>query len=162
MDHGAAMGHGSHGGSRGEGTILIAEARVQTERASRYLVQLCRHVSKVGRAHSQMQARVEWSDDRGMISFDWGRCSLRALPGVLRLRAEAPDEDALRRIEHRVADRLEQIGRRDRLTVTWAPPQSAGEESTENSPTRQGDTREPHIDVMAEDADHHATGRTRA
>jgi len=60
--------------------MLIAEADVETERSSRYLVQLCQHVDKVGRAHPQMRAHVEWSDDRGVISFDWGRCTLRA-PG---------------------------------------------------------------------------------
>src|SRR5918999_2158115 len=109
--------------------MVIAEARVEAERSSRYLVQLCRHVSKVGRGHSRMQARVEWSDNRGMISFDWGRCTLRALPGVLMLRAEASDEDALRRIEHRVADRLEQNGRGDRLAVGRAPVPSTAKHS---------------------------------
>jgi hypothetical protein len=116
--------------------MLIAEARVETQRSSRYLVQLCRHVNKAGRAHPQMQAHVEWSDDRGVISFDWGRCTLRALPGVLTLRAEAPDEDTLRRVEYPIADRLERIGRRDHLRVTWTPPQSAGEE-TAGTPARR-------------------------
>lgn len=108
--------------------MLIAEARVETERSSRYLVQLCRHVNKAAQAHPQMQAHVEWSDDRGVISFGWGRCTLHADPGVLMLRAEAPDEESLQRIEHRMADRLERFGRRDRLTVTWTPPQGAGEQ----------------------------------
>jgi hypothetical protein len=80
--------------------MLILEAQVQTERSSRYLVQRCRHVHKATRVHPQLQAHVEWSDDRGVISFDWGRCTLRGLPGVLTLRAEAPDEDAPRRAEH--------------------------------------------------------------
>jgi hypothetical protein len=74
--------------------MLIAEAKVATERSSRYLVQLCRHVTKVGRARPQMQAHVEWSDDRGVISFDWGRCTLRADQGVLTLRAEVPTRKA--------------------------------------------------------------------
>ena len=65
--------------------MLVAEAKVETERSSRYLVQLCRHVDAVARAQPQMQAHVEWSDDRGVISFDWGRCMLRAVPGVLTL-----------------------------------------------------------------------------
>ena len=108
--------------------MLIAEARVETERSSRYLVQLCRHVSHAAQANPQMQAHVEWSDDRGMISFDWGRCTLRADPGVLTLRAEALNEENLRRIQQRVADRLEQVGRRDQLTVTWTPPQSVSEQ----------------------------------
>ena len=111
--------------------MLSAEARVETERSSRYLVQLCEHLNKVGQAHPQMQVHVECSDDRGAIAFDWGRCTLRAEPGVLTLRAEAPDEESLRRLEQRVADRLELIGRSDQLTVTWKPPQGAAERSAE-------------------------------
>ena len=107
--------------------MLIAEARVATERSRRYLVQLCRHVNLVAQTHPQMQAHVEWSDNRGVISFGLGRCTLHADPGVLTLRAEAPDEESLHQLEQRVADRLEQVGRRDRLTVTWTPPQGAGE-----------------------------------
>jgi hypothetical protein len=110
--------------------MLIAEARVETPRASRYLVQLCRHVSKAAQGHSQMQARVEWSDHRGVISFGPARCTLRADPGVLTLRAEAPDEETLRQVEYRIAD-LERFGRRDRLTVTWTLPRGAEEESAE-------------------------------
>ena len=102
--------------------MLTAQARVATERSSRYLVQLCRHVDAIARVQPEMQAHVEWTDDRGVITFGWGRCTLRAEPGVLILRAEAPDEEGLRQLEQRIADRLEQVGRRDRLMVTWAAP----------------------------------------
>lgn len=107
--------------------MLIAEARVETGRSSRYLVQLCQHVNKAGRAHPQMDAHVEWSDADGVISLGRGRCILHADIGVLTLRAEAPDEANLRQVERRVADRLERIGRRDQLTVTWTSPADAGE-----------------------------------
>ena len=107
--------------------MLTAEAKIPTERASRYLNQLCRHVDKAAHRQPQMQAHVEWSADRGVIDFDWGRCTLHADPGVLTLRAEASDEEALRRIEHRLADLLERIGRRDGLTVTWTAPSGAVE-----------------------------------
>jgi hypothetical protein len=103
--------------------MLIAEARVETERSSRYLAQLCRHIDKAAKASPQMEAHVEWSEDYGTINFGWGRCTLRADSRVLTLRAEAPDGESLRRLQDRVADRLERFGRRDRLTVTWTPPQ---------------------------------------
>ena len=119
----------------------IAEANVATERSRRYLVHLCQHLDKAGRAHPRLQARVEWSDDRGVISLDRGRCTLRALPDVLRLRAEAPDEDTLHRLEQRIGDRLQQIGRRDHLTVTWTPAQSAGEQPVQ-TPTSGDSGRE--------------------
>lgn len=104
--------------------MVIAEARVATQRPGRYLVQLCRHIGQVAQAHPQMQASVECSDDRGVIDFGWGRCTLSAGPGVLTLRAEAADEDSLFRLEQRLVDRLEQVGRRDRLVVTWSSPQA--------------------------------------
>lgn len=110
--------------------MLIAEASVATERSSRYLVQLCRHIDLIAQTQPEMQAQVEWSDARGMISFGWARCTLRADPGVLTLLAEAADEESLHQLEQRVADRLEQIGRRDRLTVTWTPPQARREART--------------------------------
>jgi hypothetical protein len=116
--------------------VLIAEGSVATERPSRYLVQLCRHIDLAARANPQMQAHVECSDDRGVISFSWGRCTLRVGPDVLSLRAEAPDEDNLHHLEQRIAERLEQVGRRDRLTVTWTPPQGANESPSEESAPR--------------------------
>ena len=55
----------------------------------------------------------------GIIDFGWGRCTLRATDGALTLRAEAEDPRRLRQIEDGVAARLQRIGRRDQLTVTW-------------------------------------------
>jgi hypothetical protein len=116
--------------------MLVAEGRAETERASRYLVQLCRHVHLVAQHNPRMQAHVHWSHDRGEISFGWGRCTLRAHPRVLTLRAEAPDEERLHQLQQRVADRLQQIGRRDRLTVTWTLATPAGRPATEEDTQR--------------------------
>jgi hypothetical protein len=107
--------------------MLTAEASVATERSSRYLMQLCRHLAHVARMHPQVQANVDWSEDHGLITFGFGRCVLHAHPAALILRAEATDAEGLLRIEQRVADRLTQIGRRDRLTVTWTAPHGAEE-----------------------------------
>jgi hypothetical protein len=108
--------------------VLIAEARVTTDRSSRYLVQLCRHVHHIAQVNPQLRAHVEWSDEHGLLDFGWGRCAVRAERGALVLRAEARDEDGLRELERRIADRVEQIGRRDGLTVTWTPPQRTTEQ----------------------------------
>lgn len=101
--------------------MQTAEARVVTERSGRYLDQLCRHLDLMARAHPQLRVQVTWSETNGVISFDRGRCTLRAEHGVLALVAEAPDEERLHRLQRRIAVRLQQIGRRDRLTVTWTP-----------------------------------------
>ncbi|HCT78893.1 MAG TPA: DUF2218 domain-containing protein [Micromonosporaceae bacterium] len=102
-------------------STLISEAFAETERASRYLVQLCQHVHLVAHANPHMQAQVQWSGEHGVIDLGLGRCSLRADADGLRLRAEAPDAESLRQLEQRIAGRLEQIGRRDHLSVTWIP-----------------------------------------
>ncbi|MEO7295288.1 MAG: DUF2218 domain-containing protein [Candidatus Limnocylindria bacterium] len=99
--------------------MLIAEARVVTERSGRYLLQLCSHIDLVARSHPDMQAAAEWSDDRGVITFGASRCTLRAEPGALWLAAQAPDAESLAQIQARIGSRLEDIGRRDGLTVTW-------------------------------------------
>jgi hypothetical protein len=100
-------------------STLTAEAVVATERPGRYLVQLCQHVHVMAQTHPHMRARVEWTDANGVLDFGWGRCQLDAGEGVLTLHAEAPDAESLRRLQQRIAERLEQIGRRDQLTVTW-------------------------------------------
>ncbi len=102
--------------------MLIAEASVETELSSRYLTQLCRHFNQKAQSHPEFAAQVEWSQDHGVVTFGWGRCVLRADPGVLTLRAESPDEENLHRVERLVTDHLLRFGRRDELTVTWARP----------------------------------------
>ncbi len=108
--------------------MLNAEARVETERSSRYLVQLCRHFDHEAQSHTEVQAHVEWSDDRGVADFGWRRCTLRAGPDVLTLLAEAPEEESLQRVEHLVADHLARFANADHVTVTWPPPQGADEQ----------------------------------
>jgi hypothetical protein len=53
---------------------------------------------------------------------------MHAAPGCLTLRAEAADEESLRRIQEFVTARLEKIGRRDHLTVNWQPADAPGDE----------------------------------
>lgn len=139
--------------------MLIAEANVETERSGRYLVQICQHVNTVGRAHPQMQAHVEWSDDRGGDQLRAGQCTLRALLAVLTLRAEAPYEATLRRVQQPIAERLERIGRRDHLTVTWTPPRSRTRRQPAHPPDATANTRGPHMAVMHEPPDNHARPR---
>jgi hypothetical protein len=110
--------------------MLVAEARVATERPGRYLDQLCRHLSQVAQQFP-MQASVDWSDDHGVIIIGGGRCALYVYPGVLTVRAEAPDEESLLQLKDRIVGKLEQIGRRDRLTVAWTRQQAVPAEDYE-------------------------------
>lgn len=115
--------------------MLIAEARFETGRPRGYLVQLCRHFNHKTQTHPEMEALVEWSDDRGLASFGWGRCTLHADPGVHTRRAEAADEALLQRVERLVADHLERFGKREHLMVTWTPAQEAGEQPPRHTAT---------------------------
>jgi len=108
-----------------------AEAHIPTERASRYLVQFCRHLGQMSRMRHQPPARhgdgdtpptvqhVDYSDTRGVIRFTDGQFTLQATSDTLSLRIDADNEDTLQRLQNGIAARLEKIGRRDQLTLAW-------------------------------------------
>jgi len=113
-----------------------AEALVETKQPARYLIQLGRHASQMtkhrlhrprahGGGHETPQVRhAEWSDTEGNVVLSWGQWTMQVTPGLLTLRAEAADEESLRRITELVTTRLEKIGRRDKLTVLWRPTET--------------------------------------
>lgn len=110
-----------------------AEARIDTPRAERYIAQLCDHLGHMGHGRFPAHRRagdhaglpnvlqVERDDTRAAIVFDWGRCTLTATSDALTLHAEADDEAALTRGQALIGRRIETIGRREQLTVTWRP-----------------------------------------
>lgn len=105
-----------------------AETQVATERAGRYLTQLCRHLNHMNRTRHGSSPTVEdvtWSDTAGTIRFSEGTCTLSATAGALTVRLDAETEDALRRLREGVTRRLETVGRRERLTVHWGPNPAA-------------------------------------
>jgi hypothetical protein len=112
----------------GDKTTLIAEARVETAQPSRYLVHLCRHFNQEAEAmpHPDVQAHIEWSETDGVADFGFGRCTMQTDHGALMLRAEAPEDESLERVETLVAEHLERFGSRDELTVSWTPARRAG------------------------------------
>jgi hypothetical protein len=117
-----------------------AEARVATDRADRYLAQLCGHLSRMsgmrhrpptrhadGQPHDDghrppQVEHVDHSDTYGSIRFAGGLCTLHATSDALALHIDADDEDTLLRLQNGITGRLEKIGRRDQLTVTWRRP----------------------------------------
>jgi len=120
--------------------MLTTEADIQTEHAARYLERVCGHAGKMGTAGHRLGHRpashgrgdgppevrhVESSEKEGTVSLNWGQWTMRALPGLLAVRAEAADEDSLRRIQDLLTARLQKFGRRERLTVNWRRPETA-------------------------------------
>lgn len=106
-----------------------AETRIATDRAPRYLAQLCKHAAAIADtaahgngAHPGGHAGVsaQWTDTRGVITFaPYGTCTLEAGESDLVVRVEAPDDAALTRIRAIVGADLDRFGRRDGLTVSW-------------------------------------------
>jgi len=111
----------------------ISEARIATDRAARYLAQLCDHLGHLehggltGHTHRDGHGGppvvrvVERTDDRAEIEFDWGRCELAASPDTLTVRVQADDTGAVTAGEELIGRRIETIGHRDHLRVTWQP-----------------------------------------
>ena len=111
-----------------------AEADIRTDHAASYLARLCGHAAKMSQASHRLPhrprghdrhsgppevRRVERSGTEATVSLDLGEWTMRALPGRLAVRAEAADEQDLRRIQDLLTTRLERFGRREHLTVTW-------------------------------------------
>jgi hypothetical protein len=117
----------------------ILEARIETERASRYLVQFCKHAAAMGSgghtprmhlhgmmARREVQVAAEWSDTRGTVTFTpWGQCTLAADAETLTLQIDATDEDGLGQIRDVITRDLERFSHRDPLTATWTQPPDA-------------------------------------
>jgi hypothetical protein len=114
--------------------MLTAETTLRTTNASRYLVQLCQHATKVRHHFRHLHVRkvrerpevldVDWSDSHGTLSLTGGRCILDADATVLTVRVEAADHEHLRRVQDIIGADLERFGRREGLAVTWRPTQA--------------------------------------
>jgi hypothetical protein len=118
----------------------ILQAQIQTERASRYLVQFCKHAAAMGggrhtpRMHlhgtmtrGHVQVSAEWSDTSGTVTFTpWGQCTLAADAGTLTLHIDAADEDGLTQIRDVITRDFERFSSRDPITVTWHRSEAPG------------------------------------
>jgi hypothetical protein len=114
----------------------ILHADVNTQRASRYLVQFCKHAAAMGDgghtarmhlhttlARREVQVTADWSDTNGTVTFDpWGQCTLAAEGDTLTLRIDAADENGLSQLRDVIDRDLQRFSRRDPLAVTWQRP----------------------------------------
>jgi len=113
----------------------VTEARVDTDRPSRYLIQFCKHAAAMGgrRAHrfrphggaasarGDVTVHAEWSERHGSVVLDpWGRVLLDADDTTLTVRVEAGADDDLHRIQQIISDDLDRF-RRHRLVLDWRP-----------------------------------------
>ncbi|ACL60148.1 DUF2218 domain-containing protein [Methylobacterium nodulans] len=97
-----------------EPVTLLAEARVETPAASRYLAQLCKH-------WSHKFPETVFSPERGVVPFGEGRsATFEADAEGLTLRVAAPDLARLTRLEAVVAEHLTRFAARENLGgIAW-------------------------------------------
>jgi hypothetical protein len=91
---------------------LTARADVPTDAPARYAKQLVAHLGR----------RVEWTTE-GPVStapIGGGTGVVEVGDGVLTLRAQAPDTEALERVQDVLGRHLERFGQRNELVVTWS------------------------------------------
>jgi uncharacterized protein len=91
----------------------VSQAQVSTASASRYLQQVCKHWSH--------KFAVEFTPEKGHIPFADGRvCDLEATPETLTMRAQAPDVEALERLQRVVVEHVKRFAFREDLgDVQW-------------------------------------------
>ncbi|MGE0628702.1 MAG: DUF2218 domain-containing protein [Hyphomicrobiaceae bacterium] len=109
--------------------MLHSNARIETERASQYLQQLCKHFSH--------KMPVEFSPEQGRIPFSTGTCRLEAKDGVLTLMAEAEDETQLEHLQGVIDRHLLRFAFRDPPKIRWQL--DTGEDDQVNA-SRRGTT----------------------
>ena len=90
---------------------LVAVAEVATDAPERYAKQLVSHLGR----------RLTWTTDgpTSRAAIGTGTGTVVVGPGVLTLRAEAPDAETLARVQDVLGSHLERFGQRHELTVTW-------------------------------------------
>ncbi|MCG7392847.1 DUF2218 domain-containing protein [Microvirga sp. ACRRW] len=88
-----------------------SQAHVQTTKASRYLVQLCKHF-----AH---KIEVEYDTQKGHATFPWGTCTMQAEENQLILQCMGADEAGLERVQDVVKTHLEGFAFREKPSIVW-------------------------------------------
>jgi hypothetical protein len=98
-------------------SMVISEALVTTGRADRYLEQFAKHFDH---QPGGIQARRD-GDGRLVVDFGAATCTMQVTGEGLKLSAEAAEIEELGEVQARLAERIEQIGRRDGIAVRWMP-----------------------------------------
>ncbi|HEX4398579.1 MAG TPA: DUF2218 domain-containing protein [Trebonia sp.] len=112
-----------------------AQATISTSHAAVYLTRLSGHAAKMSTATKRLRHRprahaggappevqhVRHDGDEATVTLDCGQWIMHAAPGQLRIRAQAPGQDSLQRIQDLLTARLRKLGHREQLTITWQP-----------------------------------------
>ena len=84
---------------------------VETGNASGYLQRLCKHFGH--------KLEVEFTPEKGLIAFEFGRAALQAGPDGLTMTALAESEEDLTRLRGVLVSHLERFAFREELKIDW-------------------------------------------
>ncbi|MEO0945770.1 MAG: DUF2218 domain-containing protein [Pseudomonadota bacterium] len=95
----------------------VRVARIETEHASRYLQQLCKHFGH--------KVPVEFTAEKGHVTLPFGTCAMTADAHVLQLTVDGKSQD-LQRLEQFVGQHLARFAFRENPTITWTSQTEGG------------------------------------
>ena len=90
---------------------MKAIARIETDKAPKYLKWLC--------GHFKIKVPAEYDATHGSIQFPFANCEMDAQLGELIMRVEAPDAEAFATVKEVVGGHLERFAHQDAVQVTW-------------------------------------------
>lgn len=96
-----------------------AVAQIRTDKAARYIAQLCRHF--------RHKVPATWDDTSGQANFATGSCRMAADGSILTLTCQAETEDGLQRVRLIVDDHIRRFAWRERPAVTWDSSDTCGD-----------------------------------
>lgn len=95
---------------------MISRTTFQSDKASRYLQQLCKHLSH--------KVDVEFDQRQGHVTSPMGTGNWEAADGALAMHVSADNTQDLVRLEQFVASHLERFAFREKPKLTWARAES--------------------------------------
>ena len=94
--------------------MSMSRGRVQTDNASKYLQQLCKHWSH--------KLPVEFDLHQGVVTFENATVTFRASENLLAIEIESPDPVEAERKQGVVARHVERFAFREQLEFQWTAP----------------------------------------
>lgn len=86
-------------------------AAVATEKATRYMKQLCKHFGH--------KVPAEFDDTTGNVTFPYGTCRFSTNDNTLTMQASADDSEKLAQVQRVIDDHLLRFAFREELNINW-------------------------------------------
>lgn len=90
---------------------MISKATFESDKASRYLQQLCKHFGR--------KVEVAFDERQGRVALPMGNCELEAADGSLVMRLSADNAQDIACLEQVVGNHLERFAFREEPKLTW-------------------------------------------